>query len=1785
MSSSKFVPPKFIDDSSQYAEYKRRLERWSRLTKTDPKQQAEVVLYHLELENHPSGIHEKIDTAIGDEIIEEEDGMKKLIDYLDSIYQEDEMTDMWLKYKKFVRLKKSKDQPISEFVAEFESAYKEAKDNGCEVSDTVLALNLLDACDLSETDEKFVLTAVDFKAGKEKKDCLDQVKKSLRKFQSRDRMSAEKECDRLQTIEEDAYIADVKDALISDGWRPPISESESKVRQNSTYYKGLKNRLGADGKPLRCFYCDSEYHMSYECDKKEEKKETVEAKPSGSKSKKNSQSSKGRGKKKTEQTMLSTVLQASKKYSMVCDVHSVKSMDVLDDFEEEIQTLSDLLMKCGESKEFGTHSDKEEEVILRPKTLADLLNNKSYNEKEPVMLSDCKNSSAAQCSYVCEVGQEEPSTAMVSYVVSTTTQCSFVVEVDRDNGKIDSEKTRVTLKDLLSTSEVSCMPVKETNLQNCNEQPEKQLTLHDLLENSAEYMTVDISPTSTGAQEEIDSENNLVLVSQGEDKLCLLVEEAGRKGVLDSGCSKSVAGMQWIGHYTDAISSDFSKEIELVPSNEVYQFGGGEKRRSKGCVSVPTLIGDNRVYISMDVVDAAIPLLIGTNSMKAGKANLDFNKYEATFFGETVPMIEVGSGHFCITLVSDNLLTHIDDVREREEKVQDTLVAMETVKVSDLKKFHHFYGHTHPEKLLKFLKNAGKDTEGLRAALEKIENSCESCKRSKRKKPRPQCAIPRVDGPDQILTVDLKEWEGKGNKRYICYLVDMFSRLTTGSFIPNKLPDTIANCILVHWISKFGIFRGIHSDIGGEFSNALMDDVASKLGIEVTTTASYSPHQNGLNERNHAVVDLMVTRMLESDRHLSPETALMWAFNAKNSLDNHCGYSPFQLHIGKNPKLLSATCDGPPALENDSLSKNFVKHMNAMFSAREQFVKLQASTSLKKALKSKVHTRGHDIQEGDLIYYKKSDGKGKNVIWKGPSKVTAVNGKKLFIDQGAKLGTVNRDDAVRVGEELWRMDDEHAKRRTMSKKREGKKLAPKTVNSNKKTPSKETKSVVRKKATKVPDRKLYSSSSSESEDEHEESEVEGEVTVEEEEEEDETISGDNADTLNDLLTAGEGSRVEAETLNNDEDDEERNSRSENESILSGNAAEVDESEEVVSEEELSTQNEPESEEDEDPAETEYEDAIEAGDVDVPGSSKANQTAFSISCEDVKKGDVISYKIPETEVEETAIVKRRAAKATGSNKYWWVVEVQGSLEEKSVNAEGVLHLKKVNTKVTPTLVVSVPRYLHNEPECLAAKEKELQNWRDFGVFREVEDVGQKTINTNWVLVRKEAGIKARLCIRGDQEPNKNTIPTDSPTVNKVNIKLFYVLAASLGWTIQVADVKAAFLQGSDLDRDVFVRPPIEARRPGIIWKMIKRAYGFVDASRGFYLELEKTLLNLGCNLSRYDPAMYIYFNPKDKSLSGMLLTHVDDFIHGSGDNVFHQHVMIPLKERFKFGSEADEDFLYVGMHVVQSSEGIDVDQERYVEELEVPYIKTYSEAGNLDITLDDDGQADYRAVVGRIGYISNSTRPDLAYDNMILSMKLGNATVRDMRLACRTVKRIKCDGTQMKFVDLGPMKEWSLYGFGDAGYKSLPDKTSSCGGQVILLCNKKRGIACVLDWKTKKLKRVVPSSTAAEALAANDTLDMLVYLHSILTELFGEIGRDIPVELATDSKNLHDGVMNSTLVESPRLRTDIAMLKESIKSRELQKFILVTGRTMIADVLTKKGAAGFKLMNLLRTCEM
>ena len=96
-------------------------------------------------------------------------------------------------------------------------------------------------------------------------------------------------------------------------------------------------------------------------------------------------------------------------------------------------------------------------------------------------------------------------------------------------------------------------------------------------------------------------------------------------------------------------------------------------------------------------------------------------------------------------------------------------------------------------------------------------------------------------------SIDLKQYDAKDkDEKWICYLVDMFSRLTIGAFIPNKKPQTIAQVILENWIgTALGKMDTLHSDNGGEFSNSLMEEVAAMLDMKLTTTSAYSPHQNG----------------------------------------------------------------------------------------------------------------------------------------------------------------------------------------------------------------------------------------------------------------------------------------------------------------------------------------------------------------------------------------------------------------------------------------------------------------------------------------------------------------------------------------------------------------------------------------------------------------------------------------------------------------------------------------------------------------------------------------------------------------------------------------------------------------------------------------------------------------------------------------------------------------------------------------------------------------------------
>ena len=204
---------------------------------------------------------------------------------------------------------------------------------------------------------------------------------------------------------------------------------------------------------------------------------------------------------------------------------------------------------------------------------------------------------------------------------------------------------------------------------------------------------------------------------------------------------------------------------------------------------------------------------------------------------------------------------------------------------------------------------------------------------------------------NEKVCMDLMKW---GNK-WILHIIDMWSRFSVSVFVNRKRPSDIIGKSMVSWVGAgFGIMKSVLTDSGGEFSSYKMREVCSILDVQAMTTAAFSPFQNGLCECNHAVIDNMLKKMINSCPGTLTEVLLAWANMAKNSLETWHGYSSYQLVFGINPKLPNILTNQPPALEGMSTSKVLVKHLNSLHAARRAFTETESDERIRRALRNKI---------------------------------------------------------------------------------------------------------------------------------------------------------------------------------------------------------------------------------------------------------------------------------------------------------------------------------------------------------------------------------------------------------------------------------------------------------------------------------------------------------------------------------------------------------------------------------------------------------------------------------------------------------------------------------------------------------------------------------------------------------------------------------------------------------------------------------------------------------------
>ena len=184
------------------------------------------------------------------------------------------------------------------------------------------------------------------------------------------------------------------------------------------------------------------------------------------------------------------------------------------------------------------------------------------------------------------------------------------------------------------------------------------------------------------------------------------------------------------------------------------------------------------------------------------------------------------------------------------------------------------------------------------------------------------------------------------------------------------------------------------------------------------------------------------------------------------------------------------------------------------------------------------------------------------------------------------------------------------------------------------------------------------------------------------------------------------------------------------------------------------------------------------------------------------------------------------------------EIRRDLQNDKIGAKYLQVEKSVYFMDYQIYSVEVPVKDHGKPEIIAAKNKEMKNLKFYETYEEVKDEGQETIGSRWVVTEKQQhdgqkqDYKARLVAKGFQELDQPQ--SDSPTAAKESFKLIMALSANYNFKIVSVDIRAAFLQAKTLDREVYVRPPKDQEKEGVIWKLLKPLYGLDDASRKFYL---------------------------------------------------------------------------------------------------------------------------------------------------------------------------------------------------------------------------------------------------------------------------------------------------------------------------------------------------------------
>jgi len=257
----------------------------------------------------------------------------------------------------------------------------------------------------------------------------------------------------------------------------------------------------------------------------------------------------------------------------------------------------------------------------------------------------------------------------------------------------------------------------------------------------------------------------------------------------------------------------------------------------------------------------------------------------------------------------------------------------------------------------------------------------------------------------------------KNGHRYILVVSCYYTKWTEAFALEDKSSQGVADCLVNHIFSRFGVPRQFHTDQGGEFTSDVIRDVCELLHISKTRTSPYRPSSDGLVERANRTLQNMIRAYVNEERNNWDEDLSLLLMAYRSTEQESTGCSPNLMMLGREVETPMDVQHYPGAAiaRTERCGVQYAEWLRDSMRAVHRVARANLQKAAKRQKRNydgRAKTRRYSV--GDWVYYQ--DFRNSHVKlglkWKGPYLVIGRPGDvnlTLQLGEASKPITVHMD--------------------------------------------------------------------------------------------------------------------------------------------------------------------------------------------------------------------------------------------------------------------------------------------------------------------------------------------------------------------------------------------------------------------------------------------------------------------------------------------------------------------------------------------------------------------------------------------------------------------------------------------------------------------------------------------------------------------------------------------------------------------------------------------------------